>query len=123
MNVSLQEVAGRRCLFTDAEGPPIGDAKSISDIVGEALGERAELVVVPVGRLDPAFFQLRSGIAGEFLQKLVNYRLRIAIVGDVSAHVAASNAFRDLVVECERGQDVLFVADVGALERRLAGPS
>ena len=31
-------------------------------------------VAVPVTRLDPAFFDLRTGVAGEFVQKFVVYR-------------------------------------------------
>jgi hypothetical protein len=119
MNASVQEIAGTRCLTLGDEGPPIGGASSMTDLIGEALGEGVPMVVVPVARFDPAFFQLRSGIAGEFLQKLVNYRLRIAIVGDISSHVAASDALRDFVVECERGDSVYFVQDIAALEARL----
>jgi len=77
-------------------------------------------VAVPVARFDPAFFQLRSGLAGEIFQKCVNYRLKIAIIGDVSTYVAASDALRDFVVECNRGRDVFFVEDVADLEQRLS---
>jgi hypothetical protein len=44
----------------------------------------------------------------------------LAVVGDVSAHTAASEAFRDLVVEADRGTTLLFVADLPALQQRLA---
>jgi hypothetical protein len=30
---------------------------------------------------------MRTGVAGEILQKSVTYRLRVAIVGDISKHV------------------------------------
>ncbi len=53
----------------------------------------------------------------------MNYRIRLAIVGDVSRWVAASTAFRDLVVEAERGTDLLFVADMTALGERLGAVS
>src|SRR5690606_34795992 len=89
------------------------------DVVGEALGVRAQVVVLPVARLSDDFFALRTGLAGEVLQKAANYRLRVAVVGDVSPYAAASDAFRDLVRECDRGSSVYFVADLAALEGRL----
>lgn len=122
MTGTVQEVAGLRCLVLDDEGPPLTLADGGRDLVEAAMNESARLIAVSAGRLDPAFFQLRSGIAGEALQKFVNYNLKFAIVGDVSAHVAASDALRDFVVECNRGREVFFVANTAELESRLAAP-
>jgi hypothetical protein len=62
---------------------------------------------------------LRSGFAGEFVQKIVNYQLKLAVIGDISAHIAESNALRDFVRECNRGSSVFFVSDVDALSAKL----
>lgn len=80
----------------------------------------AETIVIPVERLDPDFFRLSSGVAGEIVQKFVTYRRRLVVLGDVSPYVERSDAFRDWVREADRGDDVLFVADDVDLERRLA---
>ncbi|MEW6128922.1 MAG: DUF4180 domain-containing protein [Acidobacteriota bacterium] len=53
----------------------VGD---ISDAIAAALG--AEGLMLTENELGQEFFDLRSGIAGEFFQKLVNYRIRAAIV-------------------------------------------
>ncbi len=76
----------------------------------------AEWIAVPVARLDPAFFDLSSGVAGDFVQKFVNYGQRLAIVGEIPA---PSAALRDFVRECNRGRQVWFVADADELSRRL----
>ena len=116
---TVTEIAGERCLFIESDGPPIRDANGGRDLVEAALNESSTLIAVPVERLDAEFFRLRSGLAGEILQKAVNYRLKFAVVGDISAHIAASDALRDFVVECTRGRDVFFVADEAALRQRL----
>jgi hypothetical protein len=103
-------------LFVSADGPLLTGAQDALDIIGEAYGADTDLVVIPVARLDPAFFDLRTGLAGEILQKFVNYRLRLVILGDIGAHVAASDALRDLVRESNRGRQVRFVADRAGLE-------
>ena len=74
---------------------------------------------MPVSRIAPAFFALATGVAGAVVQKFVNYRLRLVVVGDVSEHVAASTALRDFVREANRGGQTWFVADEAQLEARL----
>ena len=120
MPEQVLDTAGYRCLIVEAEGPAVRDAEGARRLIEEAMGEGARVIAVPVSRLDASFFQLRSGLAGEVLQKMVNYGLKLAVVGDVSAQVAASDAFRDLVVEAERGDSLFFVADVAALKKRVA---
>lgn len=48
--------------------------------------------MLPVRRLPADFFRLETRIAGNMLQKLTNYRMKCAIVGDISAPLAASGA-------------------------------
>ena len=69
---------------------------------------------------DDDFFQPRTSIAGEIIQKFVTYRRRLAILGEISRHVAESSAFRDFVYEANRGDHVWFVADLEELDQRLA---
>ena len=44
-------------------------------------------------RLSPDFLRLSTGLAGDVLQKFVNYGLRVAIVGDVSAAAASRTKY------------------------------
>ena len=112
-------IADQPALVLDQTGPLLRSEDDARDMIQETFGTGIELAVVPIERLDPDFFVLRTGVAGVFVQKLVQYRLRLAVVGDISAHVAASDALRDWVREVNRGRDILFVPDVDALEARL----
>ena len=109
-----------RVFRLEADGEPISTPDDASDLVGAAWSHQANLVVVPVERLDPEFFRLSTGIAGEIVQKLVNYRLRLAVVGDITDHLAESNALRDFVWESNRGDQIWFVDDEAALREKLA---
>jgi hypothetical protein len=97
------------------DGPALADEESALAIIGDALGTGAQVVVVPVARLSPEFFRLRMGVAGAVVQKFVNYRLRLVIVGEV----AADGALADWIREANRGRELCFVADDAELERRL----
>ena len=116
----IDEHHGVRVLLLEAEGEPISTPDDATDLVASAWSHQAELVAVPLERLDPKFFKLKTGLAGEITQKLVNYRLRLAVVGDISAHAAKSDALRDYVRESNRADHVWFVESEADLERRLA---
>ena len=119
----LQLLSGHSCLVVGDDDPLVRNVAAGTDLVGAALSDGAGVIVVPTSRLDQSFFDLRSGLAGEILQKAVNYRIRFAVIGDVSEYAAASKAFHDLVVESQRSRDYFFVSDLAALAERLDGLS
>src|SRR5271165_2281396 len=101
------------------DGKKITTDRDAVDLVGEAYQHGASVVLIPAERLDADFFRLETRIAGEILQKFVNYKLRVAIVGDISQHVAKSSALRDFVYESNRGHHVWFVSNRQELNRKL----
>jgi hypothetical protein len=107
----LMEQEGERWWLVEPEGP-ILDGHALVEC---ALSNEAEAIVVPTHRLPPAFFQLKTGVAGEILQKLTNYRIRVGVVGDVELFCEASEAFRDFVRESNRGRQVAFQPDMERL--------
>ncbi|MDB5468933.1 MAG: alpha/beta hydrolase [Caulobacter sp.] len=108
-----------KVLVAAAEGPVVTRGEDALDFIGDAMGAGADTVAIPVARLGPAFLDLSSRLAGEVTQKFTNYRLRLAIVGDVSARVAQSEALAAYVVECNRGRGIWFVEDLDGLRARL----
>jgi hypothetical protein len=114
----MQERAGVQVLMCDPAGPRVTTAQDALDLIGAAfLG--AEVVAVPASRLDERFFSLGTRFAGEIMQKFVNYRLRLAVVGDISRHLAASSALRALVHESNLAGHVWFVPDLDTLDALL----
>lgn len=53
------------------------------------------------------FFNLTTRLAGDILQKFINYHVKIAIVGDFSKY--SSNNFKDFIYECNKGKDIFFL--------------
>ena len=53
------------------------------------------------------FFILSTGVAGEILQKFINYQFKAAIYGDYSRYT--SKPLRDFIRESNRGRDFFFV--------------
>jgi hypothetical protein len=118
-NEDLIEYGELTVLVCDAQGPPIATVQDALDLIGEAFS-RAEAVAVPATRFDDAFFSLQTGLAGEIMQKFVNYHVRLVVFGDLSRHLEQSAALRALVRESNRGQHIWFVDDLDELKARLA---
>ena len=116
----IQMLATQPVYVCPADGPCLADDNALSDLIGDLMGSGAGIVAVPLARLGPDFLRLSSGVAGHILQKLVNYRYRIAVLGDVSGAVAANGPLADFVRESNRGQTVWFLGDLAALEVKLA---
>jgi hypothetical protein len=110
------ETTRRPVLVVPADGEPIGRAE-VGGLIGDAWTAAAETVAIPVARLDPAFFDLRTGVAGEIAQAFVNYRIRLVVVGPLP-DAARSTAFTAFVREANRGTTLRFT---DSLEHLLAG--
>ncbi|MEU3492794.1 DUF4180 domain-containing protein [Kitasatospora cineracea] len=118
--MELQELGGERVLVAEVTGEPVAGEREALDLLGDAYYREASWVALPVERLGSEFFRLRSGVAGAVVQKFAQYRTGLAVVGDVSARVAESDALRDFVRESNRGLQLWFVEDLPGLAGRLA---
>ena len=98
-----------------SDGPPLATEQDALDAIGQSYGTGAELMVIPVSRLPPDFFRLSTGLAGAILQKFTNYQFKVAIIGDISAHLEKSAPLRDFVRESNRRGDVRFLASQAEL--------
>ncbi|MCU0417976.1 MAG: DUF4180 domain-containing protein [Cytophagaceae bacterium] len=77
------------------------------DILVNLYYQDFDRIILHQKNISPDFFDLKSGIAGEMLQKFSNYRVRLAIIGDFSAFNSKSlNAF---IIESNKGKQIHFV--------------
>ncbi|MFB7149386.1 DUF4180 domain-containing protein [Streptomyces virginiae] len=118
---TLQTIDDVPVLMCGPEGETIAGEREALDCIGNASYQGAEWAVIPVERFDEAFFRLNTRVAGDIIQKFVQYRVGIVVLGDISRHTADSAALRDFVRECNRGRQTWFLADAEELRERLTG--
>ncbi|GAA2253417.1 MULTISPECIES: DUF4180 domain-containing protein [Kitasatospora] len=117
----LQQLEGTPVLVCAPDGAPLSGEREATDLIGNGAYQGAAWVAVPVERLTDDFFRLRTRVAGDIVQKFANYRLGLAVIGDISRHVSVSTALEDFVRESNRGRQLWFLSDLDALRARLAG--
>lgn len=120
MSATCIDLGGARVVDYAADGPLLRRPQDAIALIAEARSHGADLVAVPAERLAPEFFELRTGFAGEVMQKFVTYRVRLAIIGDLSTFTARSVALQSLVHESNRGNSVWFLTTLDELKARLA---
>lgn len=113
---TIQEVS---VLICAPAGKKLTGESEALELIGKAMRCGAEWVVLPVERLDPDFFELKTGLAGQILQKFVTYRKRLAILGDISPYLAQSRSLTSFVYEANRGRQVWFLKNLQELNERL----
>ncbi len=119
MTATITEAGGPTVLWLDADGPLLAGEQDVSDVLSEAFSTDADWIAMPVSRLADGFLDLSTRQAGRFIQKIINYQLSVAFIGDISARVDASSALRDFVRESNRGPRVWFMATRSEFEARL----
>lgn len=66
-------------------------------------------IIVNKSAISEDFFQLSTKLAGEILQKYINYNVKIAIVGDFSEYL--SKSLKAFIYESNKGKDIFFLPD------------
>jgi hypothetical protein len=119
MSDTLTTIQNVQVLVCAPDGEKLKSEQEALDLIGEAMGQGAEVILVPVERLEDDFFQLKTRLAGQIIQKFVNYRQHLVILGDISRHVAQSSTLKDFVYEANRGTQIWFLTDLQELAERL----
>ena len=115
----LITIHGTPVLVMSEDGPLLDTIEAATEVVGDAAWGQAKVVAIPAARLTDDFFELKTRLAGEITQKFVNYRLRLAIVGDIDSRLSESVSLTAWVAESNRGRQLWFVPTLDALAERL----
>lgn len=122
MELISVEKDGIRVALAQGGAPFLTDVQSALDLIAAVQYEaQADRVVLRMENLPAEFFRLGTGLAGEVLQKFINYGTKLAVVGDfgrLRENSAPLNAFLE---ESNRGNDVFFVGSEEEAVARLLG--
>lgn len=110
-NVVIAELADENLLITEVQ--------EMLDIMGDCGSNNCYSIILNEKNINPDFFRLHTGFAGEVLQKFSTYGFKLAIVGDFSKYT--SKNLQDFIRESNRGNRVFFVKNRDTGISKLAG--
>ncbi|CEH29128.1 cytoplasmic protein [Aneurinibacillus migulanus] len=108
MDIANVEVGGGNIAVVSSSEILIEDVQSALDFMATVQYEaRCDRIIINKSLLSESFFDLKTRLAGEILQKFSNYRVKVAIVGDFSVY--SSQSLQDFIYECNSGNAIFFL--------------
>lgn len=105
-------------VYINSEDILISDSQSALDLMMTVKYEKdCSRIVIDKKVICEEFFRLSSGIAGEVLQKFINYHTKLAIIGNFSKYT--SKPLHDFIYECNKGNDIFFVDNLDQAIKKL----
>lgn len=118
MDITVKTHRGIQYAVVNADEPLITDTQAALDLMVTVRYD-ADVTRIALDKklVAEPFFVLSSGLAGEVLQKFVNYRVQLAIIGDFSGYT--SKPLRDFIYESNKGHHVFFVGSEAEAAEKL----
>ncbi len=77
------------------------------DLLGNLYYQGFEQIIIYEKNITPGFFDLKTRLAGDILQKFAQYQMPLIIVGDFSKF--NSKSLHDFIFESNKGKQINFV--------------
>jgi hypothetical protein len=107
-SMKVQPLPGIRTVILECIDAVVGLDDAMA-IITASYDMNTNRVLLRDRQLPVEFFELHTGFAGEFIQKLVNYRITVACVFETGG--PQSERFREYVAEAKRGRQFRSFAD------------
>ncbi|QBQ40604.1 DUF4180 domain-containing protein [Sphingobacterium psychroaquaticum] len=115
MEIKEHIIQGVRIAELHSDNMLLGSVEEAVDLLGNMYYNQADAMVLYAEHIADAFFDLKTKVAGEILQKFSNYRMKLAIVGDFKQ--VSSKSLQDFIRESNKGRLIYFAE---TLEEALA---
>jgi hypothetical protein len=98
-------------------GDLISGPEDILDIMADVRYNDCDRIIIHQNSFNTDFFDLKTGVAGEILQKFSNYRMKLAIIGNFSS--IESRSLRNFIGESNKRGMICFVSSMAEALARL----
>ncbi|MFZ7133979.1 MAG: DUF4180 domain-containing protein [Eubacteriales bacterium] len=119
MNIKKFSANGIEIAVVHSDSVCISDVQTALDFMMSVNYETgSHSIIINKEALIEDFFILSTKIAGDILQKFINYQFKLAVVGDFLSY--NSKSFRDFIYESNKGNSIFFVPCIEDAIDRLA---
>jgi hypothetical protein len=117
LNYKLIEKDNKRYLECDSSETPIRFEQDAIDLISACFEHDTNLIILHSEVLTEDFFKLGTGLAGQVLQKFINYRIKAAVV--LSDDQQLRERFKELILESNQRNDFRVYAHISEAEKWL----
>lgn len=103
MNYRVVEKDNKRYIEFASDEVAISKEQHALDLISVCMENGIELIIIYEEVLSEDFFNLKTGLAGAILQKLMNYHVKAALV--IKNEEKIAGRFREMVIEANKGND------------------
>jgi hypothetical protein len=119
MKITVIKENGIETAVVSSDEILIEDVQSALDLIATVNFETGcNRMIMNKSAICEDFFDLKTRLAGEVLQKFINYHTKIAIVGDFSVY--SSKSLKDFIYESNKGKDIFFLPDESQAVEKLS---
>ena len=118
MTIDIHLVNGVKIAEIRSPDVLISETQDALDLMGESTYLDSRKMILHEKNVIPDFFDLKTGIAGDILQKFSTYNIQLAIVGDFSKY--SSKSLKEFIYESNKIGRISFVNSVEEAKIRLA---
>jgi len=95
----------------------ISTPQDVLDIFGNLIAMDCERIIIHESNLHIDFFDLKTRLAGDVLQKFSNYRIKVAVIGDFAKY--QSKSLQDFIFESNKSDHVFFTDNITSAIHKL----
>lgn len=97
----------------------IGETQDALDMMADLTYSGISRIIIREDQIAPDFFDLKTRLAGDILQKFSTYRVQLAVVGEFVKY--ESKSLKDFIFESNKTGHIFFVDSLETAINRLSG--
>lgn len=117
MEIKLIEINNTTIAEVVSDTILISTTQEAVDLMMNCAYQGAGSLLLYEHNLAPEFFDLKTKLAGDILQKFSTYQLRLAIIGNFAKY--SSKSLRDFIFESNKAGRILFLEDAAEAKELL----
>lgn len=112
MQIDFIKAGAENIAIVQSQDIIFNNAEDAAELLMNCRYNDCEKMIINEANLPDEFFDLKTGLAGDILQKFSTYQGRLAIVGDFSKY--ESKSLKDFIYESNKQRRINFVNTLDA---------
>jgi GTPase SAR1 family protein len=119
MKIEVYSFESIKVAHVISEDIVIASVQDALDLMGDLYFRGISKIIIYESNIIPEFFDLKTGVAGEILQKFSTYNAQLAIVGNFDKY--QSKSLRDFIFESNKTGRINFVGSLEEAKEKMLG--